>query len=399
MVARRFASSDDPDRFRRLSIWRAAGGMVREHPLLGIGPGQFAHEAARHNFSLQRSPVRYGRSFQGAHSGFLTYAAEDGLPAAFLFAATLAGAVFLLTRRAGEGAPGAAFLGTAAALTALAAQGLVEDLQERPVIVLSAALLTGAALAAACGWRARPPRAMAPGVRRPLAAGAFAILISFVLLGGVILPYAGWHAATAARAAGREGIGLMRDAARLDPLNARYHHDGAMAVLNSGPPDQNRYALAAIELDRARQLDPGEPLYALLRARLEAKAEAIFGDTTAAARARTLYDEAIRLAPTDPRPAVELAGFLAARHEDEAALEVLDAAIRIEPHYRRAQVMKTEALLRLGRADAARAAAADLATSDAALAGYVPDSGYAAEIAQDLPAARAALADGAPKSP
>jgi len=403
LVARRFTSNEDPDRFRRLAIWRASAAMVREHPLLGIGPGQFPHEAPRHNFPLERSPVRYGRSFSGAHSGFLTGAAEDGVPAALLVIATIAAIVFLLTRRAGEGAPGAAFLGTAAALVALASQGLVEDLQDRPVILLSAALLAGSALAAACGWRLRPAHATAPPARRPLAAGAFAILVGFVLLGGVVLPYAGWRTAAAARAAGREGIGLMRRAARIDPLNPLPHHDLAMAILNSGPPDRARWVDAVIELDRARRLDPREPLFALLRARLEVKGGDLFGDPGAAQRALRLYDEAFRLNPTDPRPAVEAAGYLAARGEDEAALRRLDAALALEPHYRRARVLQAEALLRLGRADAARAAAAALPASDAALAGYTPDSGYAATIAEDAPVERqrllVSLAGGVAKSP
>ncbi len=403
LVARRFASSEDPDRFRRLAIWRASGAMVREHPFLGLGPGQFPHEAPRHNFALERSPVRYGRSFSGAHSGFLTYAAEDGVPAAALLVVTLAGVVFVLTRRAGEGAPGAALLGTAAALTALATQGLVEDLQDRPVIVLSAALLAGSALAAACGWRASPSRATAEPARRPLAAGAFAVLVGFACLGGVVLPYAGWHTAAAARAAGRDGVGLMRRAAWIDPLNPLPHHDLAMAILNSGPPDRARWVDAVIELDRARRLDPREPLYALLRARLEVKGGDLFGDAGAPARALRLYDEAMRLNPTDPRPAVETAGYLASRGEDEAALRRLDAALALEPHYRRARALQAEALLRLGRADAARAAAAALAESDAAFAGYAPDSGYALTISEDAPLERARLTDslasGAPKSP
>jgi O-antigen ligase/Flp pilus assembly protein TadD len=394
LVGRRFASSEDPDRFRRLAIWRASAALVREHPFLGLGPGQFPHEAPRHNFPLERSPVRYGRSFSGAHSGFLTYAAEDGVPAALFLVVTIAGVVFVLTRRAGEGAPGAALLGTAAALTALAAQGSVEDLQDRPVIVLSAALLAGSALAAACGWRARPSRAGDPPTRRPLAAGAFAVLVGVVLLGGVVLPYAGWRTAADARAAGREGIGLMRHAARIDPLNPLPHHDLAMAILNSGPPDRARWVDAVLELDQARRLDPREPLYALLRARLEVKGGELFGDAGAPARALDLYDEAIRLNPTDPRPAVELAGYLVSRGEDAAAVGRLDAALALEPHYRRARALEAEALLRLGRVDEARAAAAALAQSDAAFAGYTPDSGYAVTIAEDAPVERARLADG-----
>src|SRR6185503_16747431 len=104
-------------------------------------------------------------------------------------------------------------------------------------------------------------------------------------------------------------------------------------------------------------------------------------DTGADARALALYGDAIRLAPTDPRPAMEAAGFLAARGRDAEALERLGTALAIEPNYRRARLIQIGLLAKLGRTDAARTAAAALAESDRVLASYTPDSGYAAEIA------------------
>jgi len=387
LVAQRFARSDDPDRWRRLRIWEAAATMVAQNPLLGIGPGQFPHEAPRHNFPLDRVPVRFGRGFSGAHSAFLTVAAEDGIPAALLVVFGFGAAIALLARRPGTGAAGAAALGTAAALLALATQALVEDLQDRPVLVLGMALLTGSALAAAAGWRSRTADTRLRGT----AAGATVVLVAWAAA-AVVLPYIAWREATAARAGGREALPRMRRAARLDPWNAGYHHDLAMAALNSGPPDVARYLAAATEIDEARRLEPRDPRFALLRARLEARAaRVVFADSSADDRAAAGYAEAARLAPTDPRPRLEQAGHLADIDRTGEALRAIEAALAIEPHYRRARLTQVEILVRLGRRDEARTGWQELLASDRALDGYVPDSGYAAEIVADAPARRVAI--------
>jgi len=387
LVAQRFARSDDPDRWRRLKIWEAAATMITHDPLLGIGPGQFPHEASRHNFPLDRPPVRFGRGFSGAHSAFLTEAAEDGIPAALLVAIGLGATIVLLTRRRGTGPTAAAALGTAAALLALATQALVEDLQDRPVLVLGAALLAGSAVAATGGWRTRPPDARLRG-----AAAAAALALAAWCAACVSLPYLSWREATAARAGGREAWPRMLRAARLDPWNAEYHHDLAMASLNSGPPDVARYLAAAAELDEARRLDPREPRFALLRARLEARAgRALFADPSADRRAAAGYADAARLAPTDPRPRLEQAGHLADIGRTGEALVCIETALAIEPHYRRARLSQVEMLIRLERREEARAAWQELLASDRLIAGYVPDSGYAAEIVADAPARRRAL--------
>jgi O-antigen ligase/Flp pilus assembly protein TadD len=388
LVVDRFARSDDPDRWRRVGIWEASLGMVAADPILGIGPGQFPHEAPRHNFPVERTPVRYGRWFRGAHSAYLTLAVEDGVPAALVLLAGIAAAVTMLVRRPGEGPAGAAVLGTAAALSALAAQGGVEDLQERPAVILTAALLAGSALAVSRGWRGGALEAR----RRVLPAAALAVLIVWVGAAGVALPYVAWHEAQAARAGGREALSRMRRAARLDPANAEYHHDLAMAALNSGPPNAARYADAALELDEARRLHPREARFVLLRARLEAlAARSLFEDAGADRCAAAWYAEAAALSPTDPRPHLEQAGFLADRGRDGEALAALARALAIEPHYRRARILELEILIRAGRAPEAREAWTALLASDAEAAGYGPESGYAAEIVADAPTRRAAI--------
>jgi O-antigen ligase/tetratricopeptide (TPR) repeat protein len=398
---RRFASSDDPDRYTRVSIWRAALVMTAEHPWLGFGPGQFPHQAPRFNFPLDRSPVRFGRGFRGAHSLPLTLAAEDGLPVAALavgFACAIL--VTLLKRRpAGAGAGGAGpLVATAgAALLTIATQGLVEDLQERPAIMLAAALLAGSALS--CARRgAAPGETHSHTVRGLRGAGRFAwlsftaLLCAWIAAAGVLFPYLGWREAERARSLGREGLPHMRLSATLVPADAAPHRDLAMAQLQGGPPDARRYAAAAIELEAARSDAPRDATLALLRARLEAiAATRIFPGGPAAARAAALYDEAAGLAPTDPRPRFEASGYFDSQGLHEEAIDRLRDALRLEPHYRRARLALIDLLARAGRDEEARREASELGRSDRLLRDYSPDSPYAQEITADDPVRRASI--------
>ena len=407
---RRFAASDDPDRYTRLSIWKAALRMSAEHPWLGFGPGQFAHEAPRFNFPLERSPVRFGRGFRGAHSLPLTFAVEDGLPAAALgMVFAFAVLATLLRRRdvvggddrsTGTSGAGPLIATAGAALLALMTQGCVEDLQERPAIMLTAALLAGSGLACARGGRLFPAGAH-PGVGagvlgvdlgRCAWVPAAALLCAWIAAAGVVFPFRGWREAETARALGKDGVPHMRRAAALVPFDAAPHRDLAMAELQGGPPDARRYAAAAIELDAAHADAPRDATLVLLRARLEAiAATRLFPGGPAAARAAALYDEAVRLAPTDPRPCFEAAGFLDTLGRRDAAIDRLREALRLEPHYRRARLALVDLLARAARAAEARREASELGRSDLLLRDYVPDSPYAKEITADDPARRASI--------
>jgi hypothetical protein len=385
LVARRFAENEDPDRFTRVPIWRASLLMALERPLLGLGPGQFAHEAPRHNFPLQRSPVRYGRQFSGAHSFPLTLFAEEGIPGLLLAAAFAIGIAATLVRAARRGDD--RLLGTAAALAAIAAQACVEDLQDRPAILMTAAILAGSACAVARGWRLR---ADAGARLDPLPAGAILLLWAWVVAGGVVQPWRAWRDATAARALGEAGLGRLRRAAQIDPFNP-WHREGlAMAALQGGgPPDRARYAAASIELDTALQLAPREPRLLLLRARLEGvAARSLFPAPATIDRAAALYDEAVRSAPCDPRPRLEQAGFLAEHGRTGEARATLVAAVALEPNYRRARLLLADLDERDSKNAEAAAALDALLASDAALRDYLPDSPYAAEIVRDAPAER-----------
>ncbi|HEU4403532.1 MAG TPA: O-antigen ligase family protein [Candidatus Polarisedimenticolia bacterium] len=404
LLIERFARVEDPYRYHRLRIWSASLHMLWTRPLLGFGPGMFRHEAARFNFPLEEGPIRYGRTFQTAHSGLLTVAVEDGAPAA-LFLMSLAVVTIAGLLRRSVGPRVAAHRGVGLALVALTVQGLVDDLQERPALTLLPALLAGTALAVA--WRREESEIEGPGASKndeatqgsrsplPPRPGARAVVLvgaAYLFVAAILLPYLADREARAALRLGREGLQRMERAARLNPLQPEYRQALAMAALNSSLPAPERYARASLGLLEARRLKPIDDRFPLLLGRLEADvARPLFDDKSAARRATEFYREAARLAPLDPRPLLELAGWLDQNGEREEALAATAQALRLEPNFLRARILTASILLDLGRREEARGEERSLRASLLALKGYHPDSQYAADLVADDPVARERL--------
>jgi O-antigen ligase len=397
-LARRFGGVEDPYRYTRLRIWRASLGLIADRPLLGFGPGMFRHISPHRTFPLLQEPVRYDRRFHAAHSLPLTLAAENGVPAALLLGVAALVAVALLLERRGAATDGAA-AGIGVALVALLAQGLFDDLQERPALVLIPALLAGICLAVRgtpdAGGRPDgmpPPPASGWNRRRAAIGGVIALLALQLIGGGVLLPYLAYRAATRARRLGGAGLALMQRAARLNPWQPEYRQALAMAALQSGSVDAPAYARSAGRLQQARRLDPTDYRYPLLLARLEDRfAARLFDDRSAPGRAAVLYREAARLADPDPRPLLELAGHLDHFGQQEEALGALGRALQLEPNFIGAEVLRCDILLRLGRTEEARRALQQVRQAGERLRGYRPASSYAAEIVADRPLERQRL--------
>lgn len=383
-LVRRFTGVEDPYRYHRLAIWTASLGMLTERPLLGFGPGMFKHVAGDYNFPLDESPVRYGRIFSGAHSAILSIAVEAGAPAALLFLAATCLTIVLLLRSRGDPDQREIPSAVGLALFSLLVHAVVEDLHQRPALLLVPALLAGVALAAAAGPRRSAVGEVPPGAR-PERTGALrigtAVLIACAAWGAVILPYLAHSEAEAARSLDRAGLHRMERAARLNRLHPDYRHDLAMAMLNLGPIDADRYAVSSRHLEEARRLKPIDYRFPLLLARLEARVgERIFGDAAAIGRANDLYRESARLSPRDPRPLLEWGGHLSAIGSPGAAIEVLERALRLEPRFLRAAALKASVLLDLGDLEGARSAFLSLASARDGLQSYRPDSSYARDI-------------------
>src|SRR5436309_8349823 len=380
VLGARFARSEDPHRYARVAIWKATSAMIAERPLLGFGPGMFPHISTRFNFPVDIGPVRYGRNFQGAHSGFLTLAAEAGVPAAAsILAALLGGTLLLLRARADENG---VLLGVGLVLLALLVQGCVEDLQVRPVLTIVPALLAGAAVAAM--RRLRAGRSSAGRRRSPFARLVGATIAVYLFAIGILLPYWAHREAVMALDLGPSGLPHMVRAAALNPLHPDYRNDLAMAILNSGPLTPEGYARAATDLLEARRLKPIDYRFPLHLARLEARfAARLFDDTKARERAVALYREGVRLAPLDPRPRLELASHLHDMGLPGEALQELQRALVLEPSFLRARVLEASSLVDTGRRTQARVSLKQAEATLVALTAYLPDSSHARDIVMD----------------
>ncbi len=176
----------------------------------------------------------------------------------------------------------------------------------------------------------------------------------------------------------------MRRAADLVPFQPEYHHDLAMAILNSGPLSAETFAEVESELLEAEGLKPVDYRFPLLLARVEARfAPPLFEDRTAKGRALERYHRAARLAPLDPRPRLELAAHLVDLGQRPEALQVVREGLRLEPGFVRARILEASILLDLGRNEEARSSMEGLRSTLAALSDYAPQSGYEREITAD----------------
>lgn len=97
-VSNRFKSIIEPvKRNERIYVWKAAIEMIKEHPITGIGKGNWGTEAKeryypRFNKEWSYSPGAYAH----AHNSYLTQAAETGIIGFFLFSAFWGAIIWLL---------------------------------------------------------------------------------------------------------------------------------------------------------------------------------------------------------------------------------------------------------------------------------------------------------------
>ncbi|MEW6516296.1 MAG: O-antigen ligase family protein [candidate division FCPU426 bacterium] len=70
--------------YERSQLALASLKMIRDHPILGVGPGNFADAFERYSFPNLRGLARYGKQAEFAHNEALQMAAATGLPGLLL---------------------------------------------------------------------------------------------------------------------------------------------------------------------------------------------------------------------------------------------------------------------------------------------------------------------------
>jgi tetratricopeptide (TPR) repeat protein len=332
VVAARLADAD-PYHWERIRIWRASIQAAVDDPWLGTGPGQFAAAAPNLNFAQEDDFLRFGRSFRSPHSDLVRLPAEFGWPAA-LAALGVAALAVVEIRRTGGGA------GAIAALAALGAQALFDDLTTRPAIVLLAAVLAGILLSRP--GEPTPSRGIALRV-----AGASAVLL--LLAVGEISPWLAWRETRGLPRGPLDGEGL----ARLERSLARnpMHPDGWTRLAEHEVGDGSdwnldRYARAREAAERAIRLQPSDATFRRAAAWVEGMAcRTLTRDLATRERAAARYREAALLSRNDATIPLEEARFLLSTGDPEGARRAAERALRIEPRAAAPRAVLAEALL------------------------------------------------------
>lgn len=142
---------------QRLDIWAATPAIVADHPVVGVGIGQYSVVAPRYGLA---GP--FEETFEHAHNIPLTIAAELGLVglAALTWLAVALVALVVRAYRSASGINRGLVLAIAAALFALTIQGMVDYTLRLNLIVATVMLLAGCAVVL---WRDSARSRDAPG--------------------------------------------------------------------------------------------------------------------------------------------------------------------------------------------------------------------------------------------
>ena len=139
----------DPYNYARTDIWMSTAGMISDNPVLGVGLARFGDAARRYRFPTENAIGRFMKRQSIAHSEYLHYAAEIGIPATLVLIALLA-YLFLILARAHGVPPEAMFLERAALLTmtGVGLHAAVDNNFQAPVAIaaLATVSLAGAPL-------------------------------------------------------------------------------------------------------------------------------------------------------------------------------------------------------------------------------------------------------------
>jgi O-antigen ligase len=177
----------DPYNYQRGKIWMGTLSMVREYPVAGVGLGYFSYVSKLFTPAAESTIARYRKYPNIAHSEYLQYMAEIGIPGALLLFGLGAGLYALAWRRA-ESRTENSIVQESALLAAagLAVHALVDNNWTVPVMAAGLAVISQADLLPHLEDHARP-------LTRPVWRNAFALLFIAVWLDAAVIPGIGLY--------------------------------------------------------------------------------------------------------------------------------------------------------------------------------------------------------------
>jgi O-antigen ligase len=173
----------DPYNYQRTAVWIGALKMIADNPFLGVGLGQYRYVSKLYTPPMEGGLARFGRWPNIAHSEYLHYAAEIGLPAALLMFALAAYLLLLAWRRAGSRPREEQWIQEAALYAAAGAgfHALVDNNFTVPVLAAAMAVISPADL---LPYRSRPVSLQWTSGR----VGAVALVILGVYVHSTVIP-------------------------------------------------------------------------------------------------------------------------------------------------------------------------------------------------------------------
>jgi O-antigen ligase/tetratricopeptide (TPR) repeat protein len=325
----------EPATETRVALYQIAVAMVRDRPILGYGPDNFAVGVPRFRTETEPSEIRQSLA-TSAHS-WLAYAGTgSGVIGLAAFVAIAVVALSMALRESfrplalvGAGML-AAFLGTG--LTTIneistdwlfwAAAGMVAAATARPsrsIDALRSRRPSGAV---------RESKRLGDSFRHvaPLLCVVMGLSLSLTVINA-------WDAARLTRSAellrlqghAREAVDLALRATRSDPGRAEYWHGLGLAYISA-----SRWADASAAFDRARKLAP----YDVRNAGDFARAQVILassGDGNARTKATELADEAVRVDPNNPLAQLTRAVVMQVSGNLPEATRSVERALALDP--------------------------------------------------------------------
>ena len=342
----------------RLALYRVAVDMVRERPLLGYGPDDFAVGLAKYRGENEPFEVQHGLT-TSAHSWVAHVAAGSGILGLLSFGAIAASALWLTVR---AGFRPVAWIGAGTLAAWLGSALTTVNAVSTDWLFWAALGAIGAATAVAttkdtvAGIPSRARRSSLFERRSsslsfvPVACAVIACLLA-------LTPITAFGASRSARSSegmrlsGRanEAIDLGLKATGADPQRAEYWHTLGLAYVQADKLKESTSAfLEAIRLAPydIRHLGDLARAYVLL---------ARAGDATMVGKARDVADRAIQADPNNPQAHVTRAVVMQGTGNLPEALVSINRAFELEPISSLVEVYRTatQVLLGLGRKDEA----------------------------------------------
>lgn len=324
--------------YMRPKIWAQTLHLIRDNPVFGIGLGQFMYVSQRYTPALESERAsRYAQRPGIAHSEYLQYAAETGVPAALLLLGLTGYLMCMAVKRANTCGIESRAIQEAAILSTfgLAGHALFDNNWIVPVMAAWIVVFGLADVLPDTDWKPSPKWTMTGNV-------ASVILVLIVYAHSTLIPGIGlWfnqlgYQAFAANALDKAEADY-EIAADILPLHSPLLDDRGMLCLARYQQTHDRRWIGAAEdfFAHAADANPNakEPLSHLERALILSLTGDVEADRRIHPQIAVIDRDILRVDPFDPFVRKNLAEALYREGRKQEAQEEIQRALQVEPNY------------------------------------------------------------------